>query len=117
MSRPEEIAKKLSTSWLWDFELAKELCYLAGMEKEWVLAKKSEEKQEKVISAAAEKLGVVLTTPDVPEELGWVPYIVVYCPECEHINRKYSITEQFFRCEMCYITFSVEDRRGERYDK
>ena len=63
VTRAEELAKKLSASWMWDDVLVRELCVLADMEKEWMLAK-SEEKYEKVIAAAAKKLGVVLGTPN-----------------------------------------------------
>lgn len=112
MSRAEDIASKLSARWLWDFSLAQELCSLAGMEGEWLLAK-SEEKQEQVLRVAANKLGVVLTTPGVPEELGWVPYLVVYCLRCEHLNRKYTIWEQFQKCARCYVTLKAEGRLGE----
>ena len=51
-----EIAKKLRESDTWDMDLLKELCTLAGMEKEWGAA--DGESFEAVAYAAAEKLGV-----------------------------------------------------------
>jgi len=51
-----EIARKLREMDTWDMELLKELCALAGMEKEWEAA--DGETFEAVAYAAAEKLGV-----------------------------------------------------------
>lgn len=55
-----EIAAEIRKSAIWDFDLCSELCKAADMEKEWETASAEdyEPSFEKVIEAAAKKLGV-----------------------------------------------------------
>lgn len=56
MGRAEEIAREIRESDVWNPDLCRELCKLAGLAGEWEQA--DGENFENVVEAAAEKLGV-----------------------------------------------------------